>query len=641
MTTAARNNMSLTFDRRRGPLSCRGRCLACFWLLALLSLQTACNRPKPTAPASQSDNASDSSLVAAKGESEVTSNQELMDREREVATPDSEAIAESTTESPDDVNGTSDNKTDDTENSADLLSSNEWSHRRLVALAAHGPLLLDLQIRIGANSLESSADNTLHRTAEQLLPAEDSASVSWAKLLELPLVQSGWLGNLVSEESQRSQLIAMYDVDKDAQVSSEELEAFLSRGLSRTPPLRIVDIGSDPTSDLSASPWGPADQNRDFSMDAEELSQAQLAYLRFDANGDRSVSYEEVRQSRAASNSDRMNSRSMLQQSSVVIDSDSKDSAELKKQRQRSGIEVLQYYTFLEGISREQWSTWSDAMWSEIDANLDQTIDRYEIVRLFDIAPHARIGITLPEASDLGNVSSTFLVSLRPDEKMAWSSHQDAGLLIAEHFSIATQLSDSYVAGMQQRLRQQLAGALKNDQLKSFLAQQMQLSDNAFEVLDPDSDQELSDIEFQNAWSWLSSRQGSRVQVKWMLSADPWFQLADLDGNQRISELEFQNLPERIQQLDKDQDEKVTPSELPLMVRIEVERTDSRLAILPGPQPQQSSTPPADEDWFSAMDANLDGTVSRGEFLGSRSDFSDLDSDGDGFVTRSEVYLSD
>ena len=75
---------------------------------------------------------------------------------------------------------------------------------------------------------------------------------------------------------------------------------------------------------------------------------------------------------------------------------------------------------------------------------------------------------------------------------------------------------------------------------------------------------------------------------------------------------------------------------LPLVVRLELSRTDSRLENGPFGVPT-GDAPPVDSDWFDAMDANRDGYLNRAEFLGSRPEFEEFDEDQDGFVSRREV----
>ncbi|MEZ6076348.1 MAG: hypothetical protein R3C56_12000 [Pirellulaceae bacterium] len=117
-----------------------------------------------------------------------------------------------------------------------------WTTQRLVALAETGPIVIDLSVNVGNLSLREANDRLLTRATAELLtttpttnPAEgisesslasSELSISWEQLLELPLVQSGWLGNLVASSEQTGQLIDQYDSDRDARVSAKNCACF-------------------------------------------------------------------------------------------------------------------------------------------------------------------------------------------------------------------------------------------------------------------------------------------------------------------------------------------------------------------------------------------------------------------------------
>lgn len=125
--------------------------------------------------------------------------------------------------------------------------------------------------------------------------------------------------------------------------------------------------------------------------------------------------------------------------------------------------------------------------------------------------------------------------------------------------------------------------------------------------------------------------------VRWMTAARPWFQIVDVDGDQRLTGKELNDIGNVLRQLDDDLDLVLTPNELPLLVRMELRRTDNRLNLGNLGIPDSNSDEP-DMDWFSAMDTNRDGFIAGSEFLGETEDFATLDEDKDGFLARSEVY---
>ncbi|MCA9182897.1 MAG: hypothetical protein KDA51_15655, partial [Planctomycetales bacterium] len=177
-----------------------------------------------------------------------------------------------------------------------------WTTQRLIALAETGPIVIDLSVNVGNLSLREANDRLLARTTAELLaaaptthPVEKTSesplapselSISWEQLLELPLVQSGWLGNLVASSEQTGQLIDQYDSDRDAKVSAQELHLFLSRGLERSAALQVADIGEAPDRRPYTSPWGSGDLNQDHVLDANERDQFAQTLRHRDLNAD-------------------------------------------------------------------------------------------------------------------------------------------------------------------------------------------------------------------------------------------------------------------------------------------------------------------------------------------------------------------
>ena len=107
-----------------------------------------------------------------------------------------------------------------------------WSVKRFVALAASGPIVIDMSVNLGGKSLEEASAAATGRAIIRI-EKDLEKPWTWSKLVEHPLIRSGWLGNLVADAEQREQLIAMYNKDGDDEVEDEELDAFLTRGLSQ------------------------------------------------------------------------------------------------------------------------------------------------------------------------------------------------------------------------------------------------------------------------------------------------------------------------------------------------------------------------------------------------------------------------
>jgi Ca2+-binding EF-hand superfamily protein len=513
-----------------------------------------------------------------------------------------------------------------------------WTTRRLVVMGDSGPLVIDLSLSIGLQSLQGASDAAVATVAETIF-SDLEKPVTWDALLEHPLVRSGWLGNLIPEDEQRDTLIRMYDTQADSMVDAAELAAFLSRGLARNDPLQISDAGVEPNANMNQSPWGAADSNKDYALDTNELAELATAIRKFDYNGDNIVALQELSSmaSKAAPETS-MTRNAMLSTTTLmqIEESDSQDSQAADRARRKFATDLLKHYTFLAELPREQWPCWTDQAWAKLDADDSQSLSRVEIEQLATMAPDAEVFIRFPSLDEESTAANFQMRTELSVPMAAWHSSESGGQLATPTTAILVQLRDAFSTVARSQLRQQLAQALKAPQLKAFIQSRFQLQEDAFDLLDSNQDEKLSDEEFNTAWQWLSVRQGTRLSARWMVASTPWFGLADSDGDQRLSELEIANLAERIAKLDRNTDGLVTPNELPLIAKMEVSRADGRLAS-PAGMPQPRSEIP-DGDWFSAMDTNRDGYLSYREFLGDRDDFERMDTNKDGFVSPSEVY---
>ena len=316
---------------------------------------------------------------------------------------------------------------------------------------------------------------------------------------------------------------------------------------------------------------------------------------------------------------------------------------------------LLQRYTILDSVPRESWPSWNDAQWAEFDANADGKLVRSELERIVTVAPNFEIKIqfhnvtapttppnsadsTMSRMADSATAPVTSMTALiAPNQKFTWTSREKIeGQVSGESFTLSANINDSFTVATRAALRSQLAAALTNPQVAAAFRSQLQLSENAFEVLDADKDSKLSDEEFDAVWLWFTTTRGSRVLARWFLADSIWFQLADADGDSRLTEAELKRLPSSLTELDENADGLVSPSEIPVAARLEIVRTDNRLNN--GAMPAMPQTPDAGTDWFAATDSNSDGLIGTQEFLGTADDFSTYDADKDGFISSQEAY---
>lgn len=127
----------------------------------------------------------------------------------------------------------------------------------------------------------------------------------------------------------------------------------------------------------------------------------------------------------------------------------------------------------------------------------------------------------------------------------------------------------------------------------------------------------------------------------------PLFRLLDHNGDRRLSARERRSLQSQLNRLDLNHDGQISAEERPTAIRIAVTRGPHAHELLAMPmsatyyaadaKPTESETPKVAPAWFTDMDRNRDGDLSRAEFLGTSAQFAGMDRDGDGLISMHEA----
>ena len=139
-----------------------------------------------------------------------------------------------------------------------------------------------------------------------------------------------------------------------------------------------------------------------------------------------------------------------------------------------------------------------------------------------------------------------------------------------------------------------------------------------------------------------------QVSVGVMAEGNALFRHLDQDGNWNLSRTEFNGCRDRILELDRDSDQGIDVSELPVLLRVSVARgvaayrsLQEHIAFVPFSEDdddtKQKLTPP---EWFVSMDQDGDRTLSRKEFLGGRGAFDKIDGDANQLLSVEEALSS-
>ncbi len=140
----------------------------------------------------------------------------------------------------------------------------------------------------------------------------------------------------------------------------------------------------------------------------------------------------------------------------------------------------------------------------------------------------------------------------------------------------------------------------------------------------------------------------TQIAIGAVVDGYPLFRLVDRNGDRRLSPRECRNMAGALKVLDLNGDGQITENEKPTAIRLAVTRGPHVHEVLAQPTSahrelastrQNSPAKPnaAAPSWFTDMDRNRDGDLSRNEFLGTSEQFKQMDADGDGLVGSQEA----
>lgn len=158
-------------------------------------------------------------------------------------------------------------------------------------------------------------------------------------------------------------------------------------------------------------------------------------------------------------------------------------------------------------------------------------------------------------------------------------------------------------------------------------------------LIDGNADGQLTDAELESYLAELLparlAAESVRVAFRSSSTVAGLFGYLDQDQDSQLSHQEVARLTNAISELDKNADQKLSASEIPVVVRILMERETAPPPYLIAEQ--RNAGPP----WFYRLDRNQDETLSPAEFPGTIDLFDQLDQDHDQILTLEEALSAD
>lgn len=537
------------------------------------------------------------------------------------------------------------------------------SKERILLLATNRPILIDFILTIdGAPHTE--ALNKLVDEVLKLADTDGDGRTMWKELCECDRIKYGQFGNLaIGDENSEKQVIERYDIARDGVVDRSELPRFLTRNAGGSRPFSIRGTLNHRGSNRHGSnTWRVIDADGSGIIDTDERRGAAVRLAGRDNDDDEIVTAADLNPRLQVPDPEMMmNDRRRRGPDASRLLGEHADWSSVQRalEQEYGGGRFL----------RPDNSPFPLETFQKLDANHDGRLLRAEYELLNDLPAQIVVEVMFgsdkaPEdatpsadptetedesdesANQQPNQAQLKLRYIEADlsSKRPIASDQAGGLTIFIGDSILTFATNDIVARSNFAAQAKRSLAMFDQNKDGYLEasevpEALQSQIGRFEAIDADGDGKAYPQELE---AFLTQQQaGLRAQIHARASdvEDLLFVALDANHDQRLDSREIQRAAERLTELDANGDGEISPAELPdslsiVLARGSIENADALFTPPPTSLGRPDQKTPR---WFTAMDANQDGVISRREFLGTDQQFTEIDQDKNDIIEPAEL----